>query len=814
MLKFHWRWGTFRRAAVSRARFRPQVDALEDRSVPSNLVWTNRGEADDRFTEVFGGRAEDARRVVDYCLASWGKVIVNLNQPEVDASPDKNTITFTVRMDTEAGFGGSAAATKYAFPTEEDRDNNRNGYPTAGEIILRAGRDGRPDRGWWIDPNPGDFTPFTNVISPFAATREPGSPGVDLVDIINGEIAHVLGLFSSPARLQTPLTGTISKVTPPVEDRHDSSGKSVAGFYYVFDGPSITQLLTSYDSGGGDTGSAIHTPQPKDTNLPITFESKFNGTISLTGALDAGNAEGGSRVIPSDNLMKLFKDAYGYDVLMPSTLPGATFNTSVTPTGRLVIRGGPDGDPAPIGDTPPGDGGDGGDGDGNGHGLGAPYHDTGPASPDRIVLRRDGDDLVITITPGRAGAVENANPNAVGNGRPVVIRVPLASFTGIDLQAGGDDDAIIFDLSGGDFLPGGGFNLDGQDGADGVSVVGGASQLTDGGRTLTVPGMGSVSLLSTVGPDPELRGTGDTAMAFGGTVRVVAPDGTTRLNLTPLGGAGVRAAVADFTGDGVADIVAGSGPGRATQVRVLDGATQQELFTIDPFEATFTGGVFVAVGDLTGDGVPDLVVTPDEGGGPRARVFSGAGFKQIADFLGIDDPAFRGGARAAVGDVTGDGVGDLLVAAGFGGGPRVAVFDGTSLSDGAFTRKPFPDFFAFEPALRNGVYVAAGDLTGDGLADLVTGAGPGGAPRMSVFDGDGLLDGRQTRTTDFFAGDTASRTGVRVAVKDLDGDGRADLVTAGPGGTSRFLGEDLTAGRTTGMAFGGFGEDAGGVFVG
>ena len=61
----------------------------------------------------------------------------------------------------------------------------------------------------------------------------------------------------------------------------------------------------------------------------------------------------------------------------------------------------------------------------------------------------------------------------------------------------------------------------------------------------------------------------------------------------------------------------------------------------------------------------------------------------------------------------------------------MAAFDGTSLSGGAFIRKPFPDFFAFEPTLRNGVFATAGDLTGDGRADLVAGAGPGGGPWVS-----------------------------------------------------------------------------------
>ncbi|MFO0805476.1 MAG: hypothetical protein U0791_20420 [Gemmataceae bacterium] len=45
---------------------------------------------------------------------------------------------------------------------------------------------------------------------------------------------------------------------------------------------------------------------------------------------------------------------------------------------------------------------------------------------------------------------------------------------------------------------------------------------------------------------------------------------------------------------------------------------------MDPFEPSFTGGVYLATGDLTGDGIPDLVITPDESGGPRVDIYSGA----------------------------------------------------------------------------------------------------------------------------------------------------------------------------------------------
>ncbi len=301
-------------------------------------------------------------------------------------------------------------------------------------------------------------------------------------------------------------------------------------------------------------------------------------------------------------------------------------------------------------------------------------------------------------------------------------------------------------------------------------------------------------------------------------------DKSVRFTASPFGdfSGGVRVAAADFNGDGVADLVAGTGPGRTTQVVVLDGVTQKLLFTIDPFEANFTGGVYVTAGDVNGDGLADLVVTPDQGGGPRVRVFAGnkAGtpFGQLADFFGIDDKAFLGGARAAVADLNGDGVGDLVVSAGFGGGPRVAGFNGLTLGQAAPV-KLFGDFLAFEADLRNGAFVTAGDLDGDGIAELVAGGGPGGGPRVTAFSGRNLLANRQVPVTNFFAGDTASRGGIRVAVKNLDGDAQADLlVGAGSGAGSRvtaYAGKSVGAGTPPELfAFDAVAGFVGGVFVG
>jgi hypothetical protein len=219
----------------------------------------------------------------------------------------------------------------------------------------------------------------------------------------------------------------------------------------------------------------------------------------------------------------------------------------------------------------------------------------------------------------------------------------------------------------------------------------------------------------------------------------------------------VRAAAGDVTGDGVPDYVGGAGPGGGPRVVVIDGATGNRLADFFAFESTFTGGVYVSTGDLDGDGVADVIVAPDLGGGPVVVVYSGARLAagqspeaaQLNRFFGIEDRDFRGGARAAAGDVDGDGRADLVVSAGFPGGPRIALFRGADV--GANNPSPtrlVPDFFAFEDTFRNGSYVALGDVDGDGFADLAFGGGPAGGPRARVVSGKALLAATSLRTLD------------------------------------------------------------------
>jgi hypothetical protein len=276
---------------------------------------------------------------------------------------------------------------------------------------------------------------------------------------------------------------------------------------------------------------------------------------------------------------------------------------------------------------------------------------------------------------------------------------------------------------------------------------------------------------------------------------------------------GVRVATGDVNGDGVTDVVAGAGPGGGPRVTLYDGKTGGKTRDFFAFEPTFTGGVYVATADFDHDGVADIIVSADVGGGPRVRVFNGQTGATIADFFAFET-SFTGGVRVAAGDVNGDGVPDLVVSAGAGGGPRVAVFNGRDIAAGlASPARLGSDFFAFESALRNGAYVAAADLDGDGKADIIAGAGPGGAPRVTGFSGNGFLTGQPTVMTDFFAGDTSDRTGVTVTTADADGDGKPDILTGGANGRVAVF--RVVGGPPVGVReFTPFSGFTGGVFVG
>jgi hypothetical protein len=152
------------------------------------------------------------------------------------------------------------------------------------------------------------------------------------------------------------------------------------------------------------------------------------------------------------------------------------------------------------------------------------------------------------------------------------------------------------------------------------------------------------------------------------------------------------------------------------------------------------------------------------------------------------DPRFSGGVRVAAGDVEGNGGADIIVAPGPGGGPDVKVFDKAGDVMQYATHPGLKDgFFAFDPGFTGGVYVTVADTNGDGRDEIIVSAGAGGGPGVKVFDSLSLAvqqyPGRPDLTDGFYAYDPSFSGGVRVSAFDVNGDGKIDLVMSSGSGT-------------------------------
>jgi len=222
--------------------------------------------------------------------------------------------------------------------------------------------------------------------------------------------------------------------------------------------------------------------------------------------------------------------------------------------------------------------------------------------------------------------------------------------------------------------------------------------------------------------------------------------------------------------NGHASLVTAAGDGGGPHIVVYDMTNSSVQRSFFAYSTEFRGGVFIAVGDLTGDGIDDLVTGPNKGGGPHVKVFDGRTNQVIREFMAYD-PSFRGGVSVSIADVNGDNRLDIITGSGSGGGPNIKVFDFNSGWE-------MLSFMAYSPNFTGGVFVAAADLDGDGFTEMITGTMSNGGSHVKIFSMRNLGAPRE-----FFAYASGFNGGVRVGFTDRNNDGILDIVTgSGPGG--------------------------------
>jgi len=256
------------------------------------------------------------------------------------------------------------------------------------------------------------------------------------------------------------------------------------------------------------------------------------------------------------------------------------------------------------------------------------------------------------------------------------------------------------------------------------------------------------------------------------------------------------AGAGDVNGDGVPDLIVGApyadpgGRAEAGSAYVFSGADGAQLFRFDGETAISHLGYCVAgAGDVNSDGVADIIVgAPDASPGGRgsagtAFIFSGANGSQLFRFDGAVAEDQLGWSVAGTGDVNGDGRADVIVGVPYAyAGPTPTfragcafIFSGANGQPLFRLRSGSPDLFGYSVA-------GVGDVTGDGVPDVVVGApgaSPGGRSQAGsayTFSGkDGALVRRLDGTVyGGYLGNCVAGAG------DVNADGVRDVVVSAP----------------------------------
>ena len=193
----------------------------------------------------------------------------------------------------------------------------------------------------------------------------------------------------------------------------------------------------------------------------------------------------------------------------------------------------------------------------------------------------------------------------------------------------------------------------------------------------------------------------------------------------------------------------------------------QLFFKVYPYGANYTGSLQVAIGDLNNDGFYEIYVAPSAGFREPIQVYSRHGERIGQDFFPFGS-YYTGGYHLALTKATEKTPARLLIGSGKGVRSTITTF--------GYDFKKINTFAVFESSFVSGVSVAAGDVDGDGVQDIIVGKAENGTPTVKIFS----LEGKE-KYQSFNAYSTQFKPGVEVRALDIDFDGVDEIVTLSDG---------------------------------
>ncbi len=229
-------------------------------------------------------------------------------------------------------------------------------------------------------------------------------------------------------------------------------------------------------------------------------------------------------------------------------------------------------------------------------------------------------------------------------------------------------------------------------------------------------------------------------------------------------------------------------------VKVVDAELGTLITSFLAYESTYRQGVRVAVGDVNGDGIPEVITAPGTNHSALVEVWNLLNATTVTpptlvqSLLAYNAP-YVGGVNLAIGDTNGDGLNDLVTATGRNRSEIHTYFNQTATTPlTPFSINHLNQFRAYGKNFLGGANVAVGDVMGDGRAEIIVGSGPGMRSAVRIYDGNtsGPLNVQAPTLAAFNPFPVGYRGGAWVAVGNLDADAKLELIVgAGVGGQGR-----------------------------